>query len=121
MNKSLILSLVALVLSAINISCYAADAQKIGKINLTNSQDAQDANAMESAFSKYLMQKMECVSKKLAPRSTCNRLSEFYNAKEVYQNTVKLHPNWRDNSIHWVYLTQTDHHMEFYSLKRVFE
>lgn len=116
MQKTSIITLAILILG-INLSSYAAE---IETITLTKHQDIQDANKLESAFQKYITKKSECINKKLLPRSACNQLPEFYQTKEIYQNTIKLHPSWRDSSIHWAF-PQRGHHMELHSLKRNFK
>ena len=120
MKKYLIISLVALI-SAANLSCYAADKQKIVTIELVSLKDKQDATVMENAFHSYVNQKMECINKKPVTLSSCAHLTEFYKAKEVYKSTIKQHPDWLDNSLHWKITTPRDHHMNLNNFQIVFK
>lgn len=98
---------------------YWGALQKIVTIELVSLKDKQVASAMENSFHSYVSKKFECMNKKPALPSACKDLAEFYQAKEVYKNTIKQHPNWLDNSLHWN--TPKDHHLELNNFNIAFK
>jgi hypothetical protein len=114
MKKTLMTGFSGLVLLT-SLNAYAAEMQKVEPIKLQNPKDVQDATAMQTALDAVVSKVMECVNKKLAQPQECSCLypTEISQAKKVYENTLKQHPNWQDEIIFW---WRDDSHSYSYNL-----
>lgn len=121
MRKTLSISFATLGLVA-NLCCYAA----VSTVELKNPKDIQDAMAMQNALNNLNSKAIVCIDKKLAPMAECSCLypTELSQAKQVFKNTIELHPNWKDKNIFWVIdgsPHSTFYNISFIGYKRKFE
>ena len=88
-------------LALVSASGSAAAGNEI--IKLTKASDIQDAMRVHTGMEPVTKKVMYCVQHKLAPPQKCFCLypKEVNKLKDVYDKTLKAHPDWKDNAVNF--------------------
>lgn len=81
--------------------CYAASAEQVEIIQLTNREDIRHASTMDEAIVRLSNKVTDCVERKLAPASECFCLypQELSRVRSTYESTLRQHPDWKDKTV----------------------
>jgi hypothetical protein len=101
---------------------YAASAEQVEIIELTNPEDIRHASTLDRSIDSLSNKVTECVQRKLAPASECFCLypQDLARVRNTYEGALRQHPDWNNKTVSYTLEGRT-HAISLGGLSRQFQ